>query len=171
MKVQHREQHLRKNSQDKQQADQIITRTNEIGDKYTRRTITASLQSTRTLKRLQRSQPSNKVTRTGKNTSTDTHPRHKQPNLPPSSKPPHPSTDKHNSVQTTNTSQKNNNIPSHIKNTTPTNSKSPRYQPLPHSSNQNHRPQHINQCPQNTPYSIHDNHNPPQPPSKNIITN
>ena len=90
MKIQHREQHLRKNTQDKQLADQIITRTNEIGDKYTRRTITASLQSTRTLKRLQRSQPSNKVTRTGKNTSTDTHPRHNPTFLLPQHHHTHP---------------------------------------------------------------------------------
>ena len=48
MKIQHHEHHLRKNTQYKQLIDQIINRTKEIGNKYTRRTITASLQPTRT---------------------------------------------------------------------------------------------------------------------------
>ena len=58
-----------------------------------------------------------------------------------------------NSIQTINTLHKNNN-------TTPTNSSSPRYAITDLNISTN--------APKtNTPYSINDNHNPQQPPSKN----
>ena len=53
MKIQHRTQHLLNNAKDKQLAKQIITKTNELGEKYTKRTITSMIKSTKRVKRLQ----------------------------------------------------------------------------------------------------------------------
>ena len=53
MKIQHRTEHLLNNAKDKQLAKQIITKTNELGEKYTKRIITSMIKSTKRVKRLQ----------------------------------------------------------------------------------------------------------------------
>ena len=53
MKIQHRTQHLLNNAKDKQLAKQSITKTNELGEKYIKRTITSMIKSTKRIKQLQ----------------------------------------------------------------------------------------------------------------------